>query len=114
MVTPVTGWRGSPPTDAAVCTILSRLLAAGRPLACEPVVRDVLARIHRDEARHVRLSRALASRGSLAGLRDLGYAARSALADVLRLGAAAFDTLGVDPDRLDRDLRRLPDGLFAA
>jgi len=102
-------------TDAAVCTILSRLLAPGRPLAGDAVVRPTLSRIHHDEARHVRLSRRLASAGGgHAALCDIGAAARSALADVLRLGAAAFDRLGVDPDRLDRDLRRLPRGLFVA
>lgn len=98
-------------TDAAVCTVLSRLLAADRPLAGDRTVSSVLSRIHRDEARHVRSSRQLARR--LGGdLRDIGASARVALADVLRLGATAFEALGVEPDRLDRDLRRLPDGLF--
>ncbi len=102
-------------TDAAVCTILSRLLAPGRPLARDQVVHGALSRIHRDEARHVRLSRRLAgAHGGVPALRDIGAAARGALADVLRLGGAAFEQLGVDSGRLDRDLRRLPDGLFTA
>jgi hypothetical protein len=101
-------------TDAAVCTMLSRLLRPGRPLAAEPTVAPILARIHRDEARHVRQSRRLARVGGEAAmLRDVAGATRAALADVLRLGAAAFDALEVDPDQLDRDLRRLPTGLFA-
>ncbi len=100
-------------TDAAVCTILSRLLQPGRPLAGYRTVATLLSRIHRDEARHVRLSRQLAAAGGEAILlRSAGEAARGALADVLRLGAAAFDVLGVDPDRLDRDIRRIPAGLF--
>lgn len=98
-------------TDAAVCTVLGRLLANARPLAGDSVVAGVLSRIHRDEACHVRSSRQLARRCG-GDLRDIGASARAALAGVLRLGAAAFETLAVDPDRLDRDLRRLPDGLF--
>ena len=98
-----------------MCTILSRLLAPGKVLIEDATVLATLSRIHRDEARHVRLSRRLAcAGGGVAALRDIGAAARGALAGVLRLGGAAFDRLGVDPDRLDRDLRRLPDGLFAA
>ncbi len=100
-------------TDAAVCTLLSRLLQSGRPLAATPIVAPILSRIHRDEARHVRLSRQLAAAtGEASLLRTVGGAARVALADVLLLGGAAFETLGVDPDRLDRDLRSLPVGLF--
>lgn len=102
-------------TDAAVCTILSRLLQPHRPLGRDAVVAPILARIHRDEARHVRLSRVLASAGGKVVLAwDVGSAARAALANVLQLGATAFEVLGVDPDRLDRDLRTLPRGLFAA
>lgn len=100
-------------TDAAVCTLLSRLLQSGRPLAATPIVTPILSRIHRDEARHVRLSRQLATAsGDASLLRTVGGAARAALADVLRLGGAAFEALGVDPDLLDRDVRTLPVGLF--
>ena len=102
-------------TDAAVCTILSRLGEARRPLANDPVIATRLRRIHRDEAHHVRVTRALANNaGTGRTARDAGCAAREALANVLQLRACAFEALGVDPQRLDRDLRILPDGLFAA
>lgn len=101
--------------DAAVCTILSRLLRPALPLANCPQVRLVLGRIRRDEARHVALSRSLAlAQGSGAGMRDLGAQARGALASVLAIEADAFETLAVDPARLDRDVRRLPDRLLTA
>ena len=100
-------------TDAAVCTILSRLGEARRPLAGDPAVATRLRRIHRDEARHVRVTRGLAI-GAGAGrtARDAGSAAREALANVLLLRATAFEALEVDARRLDHDLRTLPDGLF--
>lgn len=102
-------------TDAAVCTILSRLGEARRPLAGDAVVATRLRRIHRDEARHVRVTRALAiAAGGGRTARDAGGAAREALANVLQLRAAAFEALEVDARRLDHDLRTLPDGLFAA
>lgn len=101
--------------DAAVCTILSRLLRPERPLARCMQVSRMLGRIRRDEARHVALSRSLAlSQGSDTGMRDLGAEARGALASVLALEADAFETLQVDPAQLDRDIRRLPDRLLTA
>jgi len=99
--------------DAAVCTILSRLIRVGTPVSADPVVTALLARIRRDEARHVTISRRFAV-GAGAGLRDTGAAARAALADVLTIGGDAFERLAVDPARLFADVRRLPDGLFAA
>lgn len=99
--------------DAGVCTIMSRLLRAGTPVSHDPVVSGLLARIHRDEARHVAISRRLAA-GAGVTLRDTAAAARGALATVLTIGGDAFECLGVDPARLFADVRRLPDGLFAA
>lgn len=101
--------------DAAVCTILSRLLHRGSPIAAAPDAVALLLRIQRDEARHVRVSRTLAgARLSFIALNDLAAGARGALADVLSIAGDAFERLGVDPDLLDRDLRRVPNGLFAA
>jgi hypothetical protein len=99
--------------DTAVCTILSRLLRTGTPVSADPVVAALLSRIHRDESRHVAISRRLAVAADKT-LRDTGAAARSALADVLALGGDAFECLDVDPTRLFADVRRLPDGLFPA
>lgn len=99
--------------DAAVCTILSRLLRAGTPVSTDPAIAGLLGRIHRDEARHVAISRHLAS-GASTRLRDTAAAARLALANVLEAGGDAFECLAVDPARLFSDVRRLPNGLFAS
>ncbi len=101
--------------DAAVCTILSRMLRPSVSLAADAFVHGTLSRIHRDEARHVALSRALVlASGTTAQLRDVGAQARGALASVLMLEADAFETLQIDPAALERDVSRLPDGLLCA
>ena len=101
--------------DAAVCTILSRLLRPGAPLTADAGVAASLRRIHRDEARHVRVSRTFAAaRETPNRLNALAEPARVALADVLGLAGDAFEVLGVDPRKLIDDCRRLPRGLFAA
>jgi hypothetical protein len=100
--------------DAAVCTVLSRLLRPCGALSSDPEVHALLSRIRRDEARHVSLSRALVlSAGASVKLRDVGAAARRALANVLMLEASAFEALGVDPLELERDVAVLPNGLLA-
>lgn len=100
--------------DAAVCTIFSRLIRPGTPLGAAPVARGLIARIHRDEANHVRVARTLARRSMAARpLQAIGAAAREAMAPLLLLGGAAFEALAVDPDALARDVARLPKGLYA-
>lgn len=100
--------------DAAVCTIFSRLIRARQGIARDPALAAIMARIHRDEARHVRVSRALA-RAAMPppALQACGAATRAAMAATLAPAADAFEGLGVDPDPLLRDVARLPDGLFA-
>ncbi len=101
--------------DAAVCTVLSRLLRAGQPLTDCPQVRRILGQVHRDEARHVALTRSLVlAHGASSRLRDIGADARGALAAVMMIEADAFEVLRVDPARLNRDICRLPDGLLRA
>lgn len=99
--------------DAAVCTILSRLLRPKSALAGERDIARVLGHIRRDEARHVALSReiALASIAPNAA-RDAAGQARAGLAELLSFGSQALEQLGVDPDALGRDVRSLPPGLF--
>ncbi len=99
--------------DAAVCTILSRLLRPGSPVARDDAARAVLSHIRRDETRHVIVSRdiALAASGRKE-VRDAAAEARDALADLLTSGSDAFEALGVDPDRLLRDIGSLPSGLL--
>lgn len=101
--------------DAAVCTILSRLLRLNSPLSNDYHIHSTLSRIRRDEARHVAVSRALVlESGSSQCLRAVGSEARLALVRVLMLEGDAFETLGVDPAALERDIARLPDKLLAA
>lgn len=99
--------------DAAVCTILSRLLRPGSPVARDDAARAVLSHIRRDETRHVLVSRniALAAPGRKA-VRGVAADARDGLARILASGSGAFEALGVDPDRLLRDIGSLPDGLL--
>jgi hypothetical protein len=100
--------------DAGVCTILSRLLRPGAPLVRDAVVARVLHRIHRDEARHVAVSRRIAlAMCAPPPLRDAAAAARSGLADIVDRQGEAFERLGVDMGVLVRDLARLPNGLFS-
>ncbi|MFA6114109.1 MAG: 3-oxoacyl-ACP synthase [Sphingomonas sp.] len=101
--------------DSAVCTMFGRLLRQGESIAADPAVASILRRIHRDEARHVRVARRLAlETGSAPAMRDAAAAARDGLADILLLARDAFEDLQVDPASLDRDIRRLPDGLLVA
>ncbi len=101
--------------DSAVCTILSRLLCKGAPLSDDQNVHNILSRIQRDEARHVALSRTLAlASANLDRARDVGAAAREALAKIMMQVGDAFEILGVDPQSLHKDLSRLPNGLLAA
>lgn len=101
--------------DAAVCTILNRLLRLNHPLSDDRHIHGTLSRIRRDEVRHVAVSRALVlESGSSQSLRAVGSEARLALARMLMLEGDAFETLGVDPAALERDIARLPDKLLSA
>ncbi len=99
--------------DSAVCTIVSRLLRKPGPLVCDRGVRSVLGKIRQDETQHVAVARKIAMallEGSIA--RDAAAEARDGLADLLDFGTRAFEELGIDPDRLLRDVRALPNGLL--
>jgi demethoxyubiquinone hydroxylase (CLK1/Coq7/Cat5 family) len=101
--------------DSAVCTVISRLTRIDTPLRADPVIANTLIRIRDDEVRHVAVSRRLAlARGHVTTLKTAAADARGALAKILMLAAEAFEALGVDPDRLNRDVSHLPDGLLAA
>jgi hypothetical protein len=97
--------------DSAVCLILAALLEPDRTLAQEPVASAVFRRIHRDEAGHVRLSRRIAA--ELVQREVIGaVAARLGLVSVLARRGAAFDSLGIDAERLFVRIGRVPNGLF--
>ena len=99
--------------DTAVCLILAALLEPDRVLAREPEVSAILRRIHRDEGRHVRLSRRLAP--ELADRDAIGAVAENArlgLMDLLARRGAEFECLNVDAGRLFARIARVPIGLF--
>lgn len=99
--------------DAGVCMLLSRLLHQGSPVVGDRALASMLARIRRDETRHVRLSRSLVlARADGRRFEDVAAAAREALAKVIMLAADAFEDLEVDPARLEADLGSLPQGLL--
>jgi len=99
--------------DAAICTILSRLLCPGRPLHVDATISRLLRGIHRDEAQHVRLSRKLAiERAAGASIEEVALAARIGLADLLGRAGDCFEALAVDPDALVRAVATLPNGLL--
>ena len=99
--------------DSAVCLILAALLEPARVLAQEPAVHMIFRRIHRDEARHVRLSRRIAGelvQGDVIGA--VAENARLGLVGVLARRGAAFDILGVNAERLFARVGSVPNGLF--
>jgi hypothetical protein len=99
--------------DSAVCLMLAALLQTDRILAQEPTVNAIFRRIHRDEAGHVRLSRRIAS--ELVQRDAIGAAAENArlgLVGVLARRGAAFESLGIDAERLFARIGRVPNGLF--
>ncbi len=99
--------------DSAVCSILSAVLDPARVVAREPTVATIFRRIHRDEAKHVRLSRHMAA--ELAPKKSINSVAertRLGLAGILARHGAALECLGVDARWLFTRLGRVPDGLF--
>jgi hypothetical protein len=99
--------------DSAVCLILAALLEPDRVLAQEPVASAIFRRIHRDEAGHVRLSRRIAAelvQGDVIG--GVAENARLGLVGVLTRRGAAFESLGIDGERLFMRIGRVPNGLF--
>jgi hypothetical protein len=98
---------------SAVCQILAALLEADRVLAQQPDANAIFRRIHRDEAGHVRLSRRIAAelvQGDVIGA--VAETARLGLVGVLARRGAAFESLGVDAERLFMRIGRVPNGLF--
>jgi hypothetical protein len=89
------------------------LLQRSGVLSTAPAVHAALSSIHRDEARHVAVSRSLAlARANGNALRPIAMQARNALADIMELADDALDRLEIDTVQLVRDIRRLPAGLL--
>jgi len=92
--------------------ILAALLEPDRVLAQEPAASAIFRRIHRDEAGHVRLSRRIAAdlvQGDMIGA--VAETARRGLVGVLGRRGAAFESLGIDAERLFMRIG-VPNGLF--
>jgi hypothetical protein len=99
--------------DSAVCLILAALLEADRVLAQEPRVNAIFRHIHRDEARHARLSRRIAVKlAEGKGIAAVVEHTRLGLVGVLARRGAAFESLGIDAERLFARIGRVPNGLF--
>ena len=99
--------------DSAVCLILAALLEPDRVLAQEPAATAIFRRIHRDEAGHVRLSRRIAAQLVQADvIGAVAENARLGLVGILARRGAAFDSLGIDAERLFARIVHVPNGLF--
>ena len=98
--------------DSGVCVLLGALLKRGSPLAADATVGGLMSHIHRDEARHVRVSRRytrllLNKRQS----RAIAFETRTRLAMLMALRGTALEALGVDANRLLQRLRLVPRAL---
>jgi hypothetical protein len=101
--------------DSGVCVLLGALRRRTTPTAAEPVLNPMFARIHRDEARHVLVTRRYAR--ALAGSQRaeaIAHDTRRRLVELLTHRAAALEQLlCIDADKLFARLRNPPRGLFA-
>ena len=99
--------------DSAVCLLLGALRGKGSPLGAEPTIAATLARIHRDEAGHVDAARRIALEHAPAThALEVATVTRRRLVALLHERGAAFETLGVDADRLFTRLGTVARGVF--
>jgi hypothetical protein len=85
--------------DSCVCILLGDLLFNSEIPSTARHVRDLLAKIRRDEAGHVRASRSyLAITGGADP--ELADSARESMLKMLSYVGDALELLGTDPDRL--------------
>ena len=103
----------SPPWTLRCCSCWGTCARRRRPIALEPTLNTVVARIHRDEARHVAVtSRYAAELPRSHKRRDDGVVeTRHGLTRLLERRAVAMEDLGVDPDRLFKSLHAIPRAL---
>jgi hypothetical protein len=101
--------------DSAVCILLGALRRRGTSIASEPFLAPLFARIHRDEARHVAVSRRHAR--NLLGTSQAHVIAvdtRAQLIDLLTLRTTELEQLlRSDADKLFMRLRNPSPALFA-
>jgi hypothetical protein len=100
--------------DSAVCVLLGALRGRRSALAGAPTVAATFACIHRDEAGHVRAARGIAlAFATPARARDVATETRARLVTLLAERGAAFETLGIDADRLFLRLGEVSRGIFS-
>ena len=94
--------------DACVCQVLTRALALPGIPQGEPLTAIVLSNIRADEARHVKISRALARLQGTPDtqLRVVDLEVRQRFAALLETRTAAFEGLGIDMPNLIAAIRR--------
>jgi len=101
--------------DSGVCILLGALRHRSTPIAAEPTLSRLFARIHRDEARHVLVARGYAR--TLAGSQSahaIALDTRQQLVDLLMHRAAALEVLlCIDVDKLFARLRNPSPGFFS-
>jgi hypothetical protein len=98
--------------DSAACVILGSLRHRRCALAADAQLRRLFTRIHSDEAGHSQTAIFHARRLGARDLRGLATDTRERLVRLLTVRAAAFDQLGVCPDRLFRRLLQVPRRLW--
>ena len=100
--------------DSAVCQILAALMTAKAPLFKVNEIKTTFDLIRKDEARHVRISRAYATAWGATPeqICTEWHAVRGALATLLERVAPDLAILGANPEQLFGKLKRLPE--FAA
>jgi len=99
--------------DSAVCGILAMMRASRCFIGHDPVIATSLARIHRDEARHVKIAMGFANVLTARPQRnDEASEIRLRFARLLGQQGDALEGLAVDPDRLLARIRTLPRFFF--
>jgi demethoxyubiquinone hydroxylase (CLK1/Coq7/Cat5 family) len=99
--------------DSAVCGILAMMRASRCSIGRDPMIAASLARIHRDEARHVKIAMGFAT--VLTGRpqrNDEASKIRLRFARLLGQQGDALERLAIDPDRLLDRIRNVPRFFF--
>lgn len=102
--------------DSATCLVISHLFRSSRIFNRSLELSRTFRSIHRDEAKHVQVSRlqALGTGESPLRLWATAETAREGLSQLLLGYGDEFEGLGIDTDRLTDEVRTVPRNLFAA
>ncbi len=94
--------------DSAVCAVLAELRSRRCPVARDKAIEPIFARIHRDEAQHVRLSMLYVGGMSASERWAVASDMRRKFARLVEPYTDTLDRLAVDPDQLLARLRTVP------